>query len=228
MTNSSRLNSLLDKLKFDRNRDIRRKIIKIISQDQKTFDYGNGYFYQSSEKIGISGLRNTKMRVDALNLSALTKDKTILDIGTNTGFFITQIENNFAYCDGIDWNPTLIKVANEIKDYLEIKNIFFFEGNFLNYNFDKNYDLILSLANHTTYDGGIKNYKEYFEKVINILKKNGLLILESHHPSLESEDKFNEISNLLMTNFILLKKIKYKFFNYADDGRTVLFLKKNS
>ncbi len=228
MTSSSKLNYFIDKFKFDKHRNIRKKIYKLISEDQKSFDYGNGYFYQSCERIGISGLRNTKMRVESLNLSEFTSNKSILDIGTNTGFLLFQMDNNFHRCEGIDWNPTLINVANEVKNYLNISNIFFHKGDFLKHNFDNNFDLILSLANHTTYDGGIKDYKEYFQKILKLLKKDGSLILESHHPSIESEDKFNEILNLLKVNFNMLKKIKYKFFNYADDDRTVLFLKKKS
>ena len=228
MTSSSKLNFLIDKFNFDKNRNVRKKIYELISVDQKTFDYGNGYFYQSCEIIGINGLRNTKMRADALNLSKFTKNKKILDIGTNTGFLLFQIENNFKSCDGIDWNPTLINVANKVKNYLAIKNIFFHEGDFLNHNFNSSYDLILSLANHTTYDGGIKNYEEYFKKILKLLKTDGLLVLESHHASIESECKFAEIFNFLSLNFNLLKKLKYKFFNYADDGRTVLFLQKKS
>ena len=226
MTSSSKLNFLIDSFKFDKNRNIRKKIYKMISSNQKTFDYGNGYFYQSCEKIGISGLRHTKKRSDILNLNELTKGKTILDIGTNTGFFLFQIDNNFDSCDGIDWNPVLINIANEVKNYLKINNINFYIGNFLNFDFNKNYDVVLSLANHTTFDGGIKDYKEYFNKIFKILRKDGLLVLESHHPSIETNDKFNKIIEYLITNYKIIKKLNYKFFNYADDDRQVLFLKK--
>ena len=65
------------------------------------------------------------MRVESLNLSEFTSNKSILDIGTNTGFLLFQMDNNFHRCEGIDWNPTLINVANEVKNYLNISNIFF-------------------------------------------------------------------------------------------------------
>lgn len=226
MTSSSKLNFLIDYCKFDKNRNIRNEIYKIISSDQKTFDYGNGYFYQSCEKIGITGLRQTKKRVDTLNLKDFTKGKRILDIGTNTGFLLFQIDNNFDSCDGIDWNPVLINVANKVKNYLKINNIYFYCENFLNFNFNQNYDVILSLANHTTFDGGIKDYEEYFNKIFKILKINGLLVLESHHISIESPDKFKQIIKYLLPNYNIIKELNYKFFNYADDNRQILFLKK--
>ena len=226
MTTSSKLNFLIDSCNFDKNRNIRKKIYRMMSADQKTFDYGNGYFYQSCEKIGISGLRHTKQRSDILNLKEFTEGKTILDIGTNTGFLLFQIDNNFYSCDGIDWNPVLINIANEVKNYLKINNIYFYIGNFLNFDFNKNYDVVLSLANHTTFDGGIKDYKEYFNKIFKILKNDGLLVLESHHQSIEKADKFNKIIEYLLTDYNILKKLNYKFFNYADDNRQVFFLKK--
>ncbi len=226
MTSNSRFNFIIDSLKFDKNRSIRKKILKIIAADQKTFDYGNGYFYQSCEKINLSGLRKSKKRADILNLEELTLEKKVLDIGTNTGFLLFEMNNNFNFCDAIDWNPTLIKTANEVKEYLGLDKITFFSEDFMTFDFNKIYDVVLSLANHTTYDGGIDNYKTYFEKINKILCSNGYLILESHHPSYEKPEKFSEIINYLGKTYKIEKNFKYKFNNYADDKREVFFLKK--
>ena len=111
-------NKLLDYLKFDSKRNIRKKLIQINSdKDISFFDYGVGYFYQSSFSLNIRGLRDSKYRKDLLDISRFTKDKNLLDIGTNSGFLLMDLENNYNYAIGIDYNPQLIKVANEAKNF---------------------------------------------------------------------------------------------------------------
>ena len=69
----SKINRYKDYLKFDNHRKIRLEIANIKNElDQ--YDYGEGYFYQSLSKINLSGLRNTQIRKDFLNLSKFTKN----------------------------------------------------------------------------------------------------------------------------------------------------------
>ena len=226
MTSNSKLNKLLDNFKFDKYRNLRKKILDIKNKNlSNTHDYGNGYFYQSFEKIKLSGLRKTDLRVNTLKLNSLIKGKNILDIGTNTGFLLMQTNLSFLSCVAIDWDLSSILVAKECQKQLEIKNIEFIQKNFLEFSSKKKFDVALSLANHTTYDGGIKNYIEYFEHIKKFLNKNALMIFESHHPEIEKEDDLNQILNFLKKSFKIINSGTYEFNNYADDKRKFFILK---
>ena len=138
MTANSKLNKLLDNFKFDKHRNLRKKILDIKNDNiSDTHDYGNGYFYQSFEKINLSGLRKTNMRVNALNLNELINGKNILDVGTNTGFLLMQTNLSFLSCVAIDWDLSSILVAKECQKKLDIKNIEFLQKNFLEFNTKK-------------------------------------------------------------------------------------------
>lgn len=228
MANYSKINKLIDFFKFDEHRKVRSELVDIISSpsDKPLYDYGTGYFYQSFEKINLSGLRKTKERAKALNLDEFTKNKTILDIGTNSGFLPMEFENNFESLDGIDYNPTLIEVANHCKKYLQINNINFEASDFMSATIDKKYDLILSLANHTTFDGGIESFEAYFEKVLSILDGNGILVFESHHPQYESEESLEKVLTYLNSHFETIRSGQYNFNNFYDDGRKFYILKR--
>lgn len=227
MTSKSFINKLYDSCKFDIHRSFRREIINIKKNNLgKNYDYGNGYFYQSFEKINLSGLRQTKKRVEVLNLNKVLTDKTVLDIGTNTGFLLMQTSVNFKKCIAIDWELSNILVAKKTQQYLNIKNILFLCENYTKYNINEKFDIVLSLANHTTFDGGIQNYKDYFSRLINNLSQNGILIFESHHPEIESKNKLDQIINYLLNRFTIIEHGSYNFNNYADDGRFFFILKK--
>ena len=78
MTSNSKINKFLDSFKFDKYRSFRRDILNFKNKNlSTTHDYGNGYFYQSFEKINLNGLRKTEVRVKALDLNNLL-EKMIL------------------------------------------------------------------------------------------------------------------------------------------------------
>ena len=84
----------------------------------------------------------------------------------------------------------------------------------------------MSLANHTTYDGGIKNYKEYFLHLIDHMNTNSILVFETHHPEIEKKEQISEIMDYLKKFFIIKDAGNYNFNNYADDGREFYILEK--
>ncbi len=226
MTSNSKINKFLDNLKFDKFRSFRKFILTLKTENLSTsYDYGNGYFYQSFEKINLSGLRKTNERVNALKLNDLIDNKSILDVGTNTGFLIMQTNLSFKHCTAIDWDRSSILVADECKKKLKINNINFFCSNFLEFKSETKFDVILSLANHTTYDGGINNYINYFSHIKNFMHENSILVFESHHPEIEKEEKLKEIMNYLKNSFQVTNSGEYKFNNYADDKRKFFILK---
>jgi len=227
MSSNSKLNKFFDSLKFDKFRTFRKKVLDLKNHNlSSNHDYGNGYFYQSFEKINLSGLRKTKDRVKALNLDSLLYNKNVLDVGTNTGFLIMQTNLAFKNCVAIDWDKSNIEVANSCKKKLQINNIDFICEDFLKLNTDKKFDVVMSLANHTTYDGGIENYKEYFLYLIDHMNTNSILVFETHHPEIEKKEKISEIMDFLKKFFTIKDSGNYNFNNYADDGREFYILEK--
>ena len=204
-------------------------LLESMLKKQSNLDYGSGYFYQSFNKLKISGLRDTVSRINNYNIKNYTKNKNILDIGSNTGFILFELENNFKKATGIEYNKNFSSISNYVKNIFQISNINFIENNFMNYNFNKEkFDLILSLANHHTYDEGINDTKLFFSKVNDLLNEGGFLILESHHPKIETYDEFNIHLSILKKDFnfieIFKKKISSKY--YYDNGRWLVILKK--
>jgi SAM-dependent methyltransferase len=226
----SDINKFIDSLKFDKHRSFRKEIYGLLKKaDKDKYDYGNGYFYQSLEKINLSGLRNSKKRLSEYNLSKLTLNSEILDIGCNSAFLICELEQNFKSYFGIEWNNNLIEIGNKTIKYLNLQNIDLIDGNFLNYNFNnRKFGVIFSFANHSTYDKGIISSTDYFNKCDSLLIKNGTLVVESHHPNYENKITFEKMINKLIKSYSykqIVKKI-IKSNNFYDNGRTFIILKK--
>ena len=78
------------------------KIAKILErqrQNYESYDYGEGYFYQSCKPLRITGFRSTEIRIKDMDLRNLLKGKRVLDIGTNAGFIPLEIAD---VCQSID------------------------------------------------------------------------------------------------------------------------------
>tara|TARA_B110000967_G_scaffold162697_1_gene169321 strand:- start:8241 stop:8972 length:732 start_codon:yes stop_codon:yes gene_type:complete len=236
-------NKWLDLLKFDKYKLIREELLKLSSannhnnklsenktdSNHKYYDYGCGYFYQSSDQINLTGLRASRKRIQQYGVENELKDSTVLDIGTNTGFFLLDLKNSFKEADGIEYNPILIEIANRLKLFLKIENINFINDDFLEHDFKfKEYDLILSLANHSTFDKGIQDTNSYFDKCYKLLKKNGKILIEGHHPNYERVEEFNEIIKKLIKKFDYKKENEGIIYanNFYDNKRKFFLLKK--
>ncbi len=138
----------------------------------------------------------------------------------------SKLNNEFIFGIGIDHNETTIEVAQTIQKYLNIKKIEFISGDFLNYEFNYTFDVILSLANHSTFDEGIKNTELYFNKIYSLLNKNGILIIESHNPLYEKSEIYLEIIKNLEVYYETIEHGKYDFGNFYDKNRLFHILKK--
>ena len=220
----SNLNKFLDTWRFDKYKRLRKEITNV-KKDPLFYDYGEGYFYQSLSKINLRGLRNTIFRKNKLKIEKISKDKNILDIGTNTGFLLMEMENNFNKALGIDHNPSLIEIANKVKKFLDIQNVSFKCRSIYDLETTIKYDIILSLANHSTFDEGIKDTKKYFSKILELIKPNGILILESHHPDYENLNNFEKIYKEYLDDFEILEEGTYFINNYFDNKRKYLKFK---
>ncbi len=174
------------------------------------FSKEDGGFYQGLDEIKITGSRSSEKRFEEYEiLEYLSKDKSVLDIGSNCGFFSIYVSKFVDKIFGVEINPYLIAISNDVKDYLNIKNANFINSSFEEFQFDKKFDMIFSFANDSTIDGNTKfNFSEYMEKIKNLLKEDGLLIFESQAIDSVVTEQLNEKINYLENRFTILKRKK--------------------
>ena len=227
----SKSNELKDYRNLLRKKDLRLNnlyyMINVIRLQQqksyKSYDYGQGYFYQSIPDVEISGYRDTQLRIDKLGLKTITKNKSVLDIGSNAGAILFNLRNLIKSGLGVENNPYLIKISNLIQQHLNINNISFIESDFEDLNVFDKFDVVLSLANHKTFDGNTKqNLIQYFDKIRKHLKKDGKLVFESHPPEIENEDQFSEVLNSIKLFFNIESAPKIDMPGFLDKNRKYL------
>ncbi len=174
-------------------------------------DFGRGEFYQSLEELGIKGQRPTGKRIEEYGLNDIVREKRVLDIGCNCGFLDLSLSLVAKSVCGIEYNGILIKVAEKVKEYLGRDNVHFEVGDFKTYATNRKYDVIFSFAVH--YWIGL-SVKDYCEKIIYMLEKEGYLIFESQDIKKDSEEferycyEFEEMG---------LKKVREGMI--CDDGK---------
>ena len=122
-----------------------------------SYDYGEGYFYQSLDEVCITGLRDTSARLTTFNMPELVRGRTILDIGSNSGFLSTKLAKTAKSVEGIEPNPYLNKIGALVANYLKINNIKFNDMSFEDFKPSRSYDVVASFANHSTFDGNTKH-----------------------------------------------------------------------
>jgi SAM-dependent methyltransferase len=193
------------------------------------FDYGAGYNYQSNLELNLSGFRSTEKRVTALNLTERLLGKTVLDIGSNMGSILFNVRKSIKFGLGVEINEFLVEQSELISNYLKsIEKLKF--SNIPFEDLSKNsatFDVILSLANHSTFDGNTKqSLDSYFDKIHGLLNEDGQLIFESHPPEIEPIESLNDTIDLIKKYFIT-SKIEVKGLDgFLDKDRTYLICKK--
>ena len=66
-------------------------------------------FYQGLDEINIKGSRSSEKRFKEYNLTKyLSKNKTVLDIGSNCGFFSIFVSKYVQHITGVEINPYLV------------------------------------------------------------------------------------------------------------------------
>ncbi len=151
-----------------------------------TYDYGEGYHYQSSDELGITGLRDTTGRVEAFDLRRRLAGKTVLEIGCNTGFIALAVASSAARVVGFELNPLLIDIAKVGATHLNAGNVEFLVSSFEEFESQEQFDVVLSFANHHTYDGNThQSLEDYFARCHRYTAPGGTLLFESHPPALE-------------------------------------------
>ena len=113
--------------------------------------YEGGYHTLSIDSEVIKGQRNPSQRLEGVNFDFA--DKTILDIGSNQGGMLYEIQSKIKQGVGVDIDHRLVNVANRISNYNSYNNLNFYifdadkeEFDLLNNYADEKYDVIFLLA----------------------------------------------------------------------------------
>ena len=120
------------------------------------------------------------------------------------------------------WINIIVETSDEVKKYTGLRNINFISSSFEDYNpGNKKFDVILSLANHSTFDGNTKqSLEDYFKKISTLLANNGKLIFESHPPQIEPVEKLKKTLVLISKYFEIEEKPIIAMKGFLDKNRT--------
>ena len=167
-------------------------------------------FYQGLDKINIKGSRSTEKRFNEYNIGSLfSKNKNVLDIGSNCGFVSLYTSEFVKSVTGVEINPFLVKISNDTKDFLNIQNVKFVCSTFEEYNTEEKFDIVYSFANDSTIDNNTTfNFEEYIQKILFLLSSGGLLIFESQALDVLVPSKFQSKLEILEKYFIISEKRK--------------------
>jgi SAM-dependent methyltransferase len=204
----------LMKLHRDMNRELARQ-----ADEWDSYDYGEGYYYQSSDQLGITGLRDTTGRVEAFGLRDLVRGRSVLEIGCNTGFLTLAIAPEAARVVAFELNPYLIAIAKLGAAYLHADNVAFDAVSFEEFQTTETFDDVLSFANHHTYDGNThQTLEEYFARCHALTKPGGRLIFESHPPEIEGS-RFGETVKLIERYYDIERNEVHDYGTFLDQNR---------
>lgn len=197
--------------------------LSVFSESWSSHDYGEGYFYQSFDAVGISGLRDTRARVEEMNMRDFTAGKSVIDIGCNSGFVSLAIADVAKQVMGFDIHPGLIDIGVLVKKYLKLDNVDLAVSSFEDFVVQEPVDVVLSLANHSTFDGNTKqSVKEYFSKCRFSLKPGGCMLFESHHPQYENKESLEKVCEIMKDFFIIRERRNLRRGTFFDRGRTFI------
>jgi len=189
---------------------LRNRIYEILENGQP--DFGAIKPYQSMEKIGLRGVRPTTYRVSRYGMNELlNQSMDVLDIGCNTAFIDMTVAEQIKTITGIEYDHSLVKIAEMVRDYLKISNCTIVNTDFdtwYNENRNLSYDVIFSFAIHHWLD---LSPDTYVSRLHHLLRADGYLFMESH---VESDTEYEKC-------LYLMEKMGYEVIKTGlikDDG----------
>ena len=186
------------------------------------YDYGEGYFYQGLDSIQVSGLRDTRGRVGTMQLRERLKGKSVLEIGCNTGFLSLSFADVAKRVVGFDVNPYLLNIGRSAAEFLGFRNVSFLDSAFEDYSSDDSFDVVMSFANHSTYDGNThQSINEYFSRCRHLVAPGGQLLFESHPPQHEGAG-LEQVCGILEQHFEVKERAVLEYGTFLDRGRTFI------
>ena len=188
--------------------------------------YGRRYIVNS--KVLIPRQETERLIDIVIDKSSMVEKPDILDVGTGSGCIASTLalEISKANVYGIDISLDAIKVAEENKSRLNVKNVFFYEMNILIETPSQTYDFLISNPPYvsqnemknlskeiknfephialTDFDDGLIFYHRIGEIGREILKLNGWIILEVGKEK-HSSTVYSIFKNLRYRNLALIK-----------------------
>jgi|ERR1051326_184442 SAM-dependent methyltransferase len=219
--NSGSLRSLHRSLKI-----LRRKLAK----DTRYHDHGHGYFYQSFERLLISGRRKTLARAQDLGLDKLCRDKKVLDLGSNVCFLALQLTEVASSVDCVDSNPYAIDIGRTVAAHSKSTNIAFHKSDymvFLRACERSRYDVVLLLSAHISFDHTDPSHIcDLLSECRRVLGTNGTLVFESHPRFFEDRYMGLERTFALLSQYFDITNFgQLVYGSMLDRGRLVAFCK---
>jgi len=144
-----------------------------------------------------------------------------LEIGCNTGFLSLTLAHGTQCYVAFDNNPFLIQIAQLTQIEVSDTSIDFRVGAMETFDTTDTFDVVLSFANHSTWDGNMTMPRPaYFAKLRELMVDNGMLFFESHHPSLENDVQVRETLQIMQASFAIEEQRKLNQGSAWDLGRT--------
>jgi 2-polyprenyl-3-methyl-5-hydroxy-6-metoxy-1,4-benzoquinol methylase len=151
-------------------------------------DRGHYSHYQSFNKIGLTGQRPVEERYNVYQLEKIiNSNTTVLDLGSNIGCMSIHIAEKAKEVHGVECFPKFVEISNLIKKELVITNCFFHNVKLLDFKTPYEFDVILSLAVHSS---SMKTFKTLVKRIYKkMLKRNGYLVFESRSFKIKTPNK---------------------------------------
>ena len=204
-----------EKLEFlkkeEKSLDVLKEKLRIMYGINQMFS-NEGEFYQSLPLLGIEGERPTDLRIQTYGLEEIVEGKTIIDIGCNTGFLDITLASKAKSICGIEYNESLVNIANEVIEYLDLTNVLVCQGDFLTFHSEKKYEVVLLFAVH----GWLGcSAEEGAKKIVDLLDQDGTVVFES-----QAWDKGDPLYSQYCYWFEKNGMRKIRSGKICDDGKT--------
>lgn len=200
----SKLEKMKSESQIEKEKELCDKIIKL--REEKQPDFSEQQFYQSFERVGLSGRRPTMYRLEKYGIYDISStEKSVLDIGCNAGFLDMTVAPYVKSVLGIEYDETLVEVANIVKDYIGVDNCNFLQADFVEWkkrNHEK-FEIIFSFAIHHWLNISQEQYAEMLDE---LLEAGGYLCIESHDLSSGDAEYDYCIELLSQKKFVCINK----------------------
>ena len=151
--------------------------------------------YQSYEPLEITGQRPTEERFELYRVKEVLKPHfEVLDIGCNSGFFSLYVARYVKTVHGVEPKKSLNEACKLVCNHLNVDNVKIFSKRWSEFEAPIKYDLVISLAVHKWAQ---MSFGEHIEKIKNMLKPQGYLLIESHHKIIYEEDAWDKKVKLI-------------------------------
>ena len=205
-----------------------RRLRQQLVNDTRYHCYGHGYFYQSFDRLLISGRRRTRERVREMELDTICKGRKIVDLGSNVCFLALQLSEVASAVDCVDSNPHVIEIGRAVAEHLAAKKVSFSASDYLDFLRgcdDATYDVILLLSAHISFDHtDPSHFGELLAECKRVLAPRGILVFESHPRFFENKYIGMERTFLILAHYFSVKKLgQLVYGSMLDRGRYVAY-----